>query len=51
MKSFGRVLGRILLVILCGVFLGVFIFAAYQLYTTFFGYHQASKAYENMNQQ
>ncbi len=51
MKSFGHVLGRILLIVLCGIFLGVFIFAAYQLYTTFFGYHQASKAYENMNQQ
>ncbi len=37
MKTFLRVLWRGLLVILCGVFLGVFIFAAYQLYHTFHG--------------
>ena len=36
-----------LLVILCGVFLGVFVFAAYQLYTTFAGYHAASKQYSD----
>ena len=51
MKSFGSVLRTALLVILCGIFLGVFIFAAYQLYTTFSGYHTAQKEYENLNQQ
>ena len=51
MKQFLRVLWRGLLVVLCGVFLGVFIFAAYQLYTTFYGYHQAEKEYENLNAQ
>ena len=51
MKSFGSVLRTALLVILCGIFLGVFIFAAYQLYTTFSGYHAAQKEYENLNQQ
>ena len=51
MKSFGSVLRTALLVILCGIFLGVFIFAAYQLYTTFYGYHAAQKEYENLNQQ
>ena len=48
MKSFLHVLWRGLLVVLCGVFLGVFIFAAYQLYHTFHGYHQAEKEYENL---
>ncbi len=51
MKSFFRFLWRGLLVILCGVFLGVFIFAGYQLYQTFYGYHAAQKEYENLNQQ
>ena len=45
MKSFLHYLWRGLLVVLCGVFLGVFIFAAYQLYNTFNGYRQASKEY------
>ena len=48
MKTFLRVLWRGLLVILCGVFLGVFIFAAYQLYHTFHGYRQAEKEYDNV---
>ena len=51
MKSVLRVLWRGLLVILCGVFLGVFIFAGYQLYNTFYGYHAATQEYENLNQQ
>ena len=51
MKSFLRVLWNGLLVILCGVFLGVFIFAGYQLYNTFYGYHAAQKEYSNLNQQ
>ena len=51
MKSSKGIFRTILLVILCGVFLGVFIFAAYQLYTTFAGYHAASQQYENLNQQ
>lgn len=51
MKSFFRFLWHSLLVILCGVFLGVFIFAGYQLYQTFYGYHAAQKEYENLNQQ
>ena len=51
MKTFLRILWRGFLVILCGVFLGVFIFAGYQLYNTFYGYHAASKEYENLNQQ
>ena len=51
MKTFLRVLWRGLLVILCGVFLGVFIFAAYQLYHTFHGYHQAEKEYDNLSAQ
>ena len=51
MKSVLRVLWRGLLVILCGVFLGVFIFAGYQLYQTFYGYHAAEKEYDNLNQQ
>ena len=51
MKSFGSVLRTAILVLLCGIFLGVFIFAAYQLYTTFYGYRAAAKEYENLNQQ
>jgi sortase B len=51
MKTFLRVLWRGLLVILCGVFLGVFIFAAYQLYHTFHGYRQAEKEYDNLSAQ
>lgn len=51
MKTFLRALWRGLLVILCGVFLGVFIFAGYQLYNTFYGYHAAAKEYDNLNQQ
>ena len=51
MKAFLRALWRGLLVILCGVFLGVFIFAGYQLYNTFYGYHAAAKEYDNLNQQ
>ena len=51
MKSFFRFLWHSLLVILCGIFLGVFIFAGYQLYQTFYGYHAAQKEYENLNQQ
>ncbi len=51
MKSVLRVLWRGLLVILCGVFLGVFIFAGYQLYQTFYGYHAAEKEYDDLNQQ
>ena len=51
MKTVLRALWHGLLVILCGVFLGVFIFAGYQLYNTFYGYHAASKEYENLNQQ
>ena len=51
MKTFLRVLWRGLLVILCGVFLGVFIFAAYQLYHTFHGYRQAEKEYDNLSSQ
>ena len=51
MKSFLRVLWRGLLVILCGVFLGVFIFAGYQLYNTFYGYHAAEQEYNDLNQQ
>ena len=51
MKSVRRALLQALLVVLCGVFLGVFIFAAYQLYTTFHGYRTAEKEYENLNQQ
>ena len=51
MKTFLRALWRGLLVILCGVFLGVFIFAGYQLYNTFYGYHAATKEYDNLNQQ
>jgi len=51
MKSVLRVLWRGLLVILCGVFLGVFIFAGYQLYNTFYGYHAATKEYQDLNQQ
>ena len=50
-KSVLRVFWRGLLVILCGVFLGVFIFAGYQLYNTFYGYHAAQKEYDNLNQQ
>ena len=49
MKPVLRVLWRGLLVILCGVFLGVFIFAAYQLYHTFHGYSEAKKEYENLS--
>ena len=51
MKRFLHVLWRGLLVVLCGGFLGVFFFAAYQLYHTFHGYHQAEKEYENLNSQ
>ena len=51
MKTFLRALWHGLLVILCGVFLGVFIFAGYQLYNTFYGYHAATKEYDNLNQQ
>ncbi len=51
MKTILRVLWRGLLVILCGVFLGVFIFAAYQLYHTFHGYRQAEKEYDNLSAQ
>lgn len=51
MKSVRRALLQGLLVVLCGVFLGVFFFAAYQLYTTFHGYRTAEKEYENLNQQ
>ena len=51
MKSFLHYLWRGLLVVLCGVFLGVFIFAAYQLYNTFNGYRQASKEYDSLNEQ
>ena len=51
MKSFLRILWRGLLVVLCGVFLGVFIFAAYQLYHTFHGYSEAKKEYENLSAQ
>lgn len=51
MKPVLRVLWRGLLVILCGVFLGVFIFAAYQLYHTFHGYSEAKKEYENLSSQ
>ena len=51
MKSTLRILWRGLLLVLCGVFLGVFIFAAYQLYGTFHGYRAAEKEYEDLNQQ
>lgn len=51
MKTFLHYLWRGLLVVLCGVFLGVFIFAAYQLYTTFHGYHEATKEYNELNEQ
>ena len=51
MKSFLRILWKGLLVILCGVFLGVFIFAGDQLYNTFYGYHAAEKEYDDLNQQ
>ena len=51
MKSVLRVLWNGLLVILCGIFLGVFIFAGYQLYNTFYGYRTAQKEYSNLNQQ
>ena len=44
-------LKRGLLVLLLGVFLGVFIFAAYQLYYTFHGYHEAMKEYNELNEQ
>ena len=49
--SAGYYLKRALLVLLLGVFLGVFIFAAYQLYYTFHGYHEAEKEYGELNQQ
>ncbi|MCR5089495.1 MAG: class B sortase [Oscillospiraceae bacterium] len=51
MKSTWRVIRQLILVVLCGIFLGVFIFAAYQLYQTFHGYSTAKKQYENLNQQ
>lgn len=51
MKSFFRILWKGILIILCGIFLGVFIFAGYQLYQTFYGYHAAGKEYEDLNQQ
>jgi len=51
MKKFLHILWRGFLVVLCGVFLGVFIFAAYQLYNTFHGYHQAEKEYDNLSSQ
>ena len=51
MKSVLRALWNGLLVILCGVFLGVFIFAGYQLYHTFYGYRTAEKEYDSLNQQ
>ena len=49
--SAGYYIKRGLLVVLCGVFLGVFIFAAYQLYTTFHGYREAEKEYSSLNEQ
>lgn len=49
--SAGYYLKRGLLVVLLGVFLGVFIFAAYQLYYTFHGYHEATKEYNELNEQ
>ena len=51
MKSFGGILRQALLVILCGIFLGVFIFAAHELYFTLHGYRAAEKAYESLNDQ
>ena len=51
MKSALHILWRGLLVLLCGIFLGVFIFAAYKLYHTFHGYRTAEKEYDNLNQQ
>ena len=51
MKSARHILLQGLLVVLCGVFLGVFIFAAYQLYHTFYGYRTAEKEYESLNSQ
>ncbi|MBR0160589.1 MAG: class B sortase [Oscillospiraceae bacterium] len=51
MKSFGHILRQALLVILCGIFLGIFIFAAHELYYTLHGYHAAEKAYESLSQQ
>ena len=51
MKSAKQILWKGLLVVLLGVFLGVFIFAAYQLYYTFNGYRQATKKYNSLNEQ
>ena len=51
MKSAKRILWKGMLVVLLGVFLGVFIFAAYQLYYTFNGYRQATKKYDSLNEQ
>ena len=49
--SAGYYIKRALLVVLLGVFLGVFIFAAYQLYQTFHGYHEAEKEYSSLSEQ
>ncbi len=51
MKSAWKTIRQLLLVVLCGIFLGVFIFAAYQLYQTFHGYRVAQQQYENLSQQ
>ena len=51
MKSAWRIIRQFLLVVLCGIFLGVFIFAAYQLYQTFHGYRVAQQQYDNLSQQ
>ena len=51
MKSAKKILWKGLLVVLLGIFLGVFIFAAYQLYYTFNGYRQATKKYDSLNEQ
>lgn len=42
---------RIVLILLCVVFLGVFSFSAYKIISTLNGYKQAEKAYNNMSQQ
>lgn len=49
--SAGYYIKRCLLVVLLGVLLGVFFFAAYQLYQTFHGYREADREYSNLNEQ